>query len=91
MSTTINVFRLTGNIPCEVKATLRPGFVIVDYEGEKVFAELQTTEDGLKRWEFWAGSPSAEDKAALTAAIDADGGFDETTVVVTPPSVRPPS
>ena len=81
----ITLFNLATPQDVDVKATLRPGFCIVDYEGEYVFAELVSDATG-QRWEQWAGSPSAEDSAALRAAIEANGGFDRTTVTVTPPS-----
>ncbi len=92
----IDIYNLAGDKPCTVMRTLRPGFLIIDYDGEFVFAELQTVSDPirgtLQRWELWAGSPSESEKAALDEVIRENGGFDETTVVVVPPtaSVPPP-
>jgi hypothetical protein len=69
-----------GGIECEVVKTFRPGFVLARYDGVVVFASL---ENGS--WELWAGSPSEEERAALTAAIETNGGFDKTSVDVIPP------
>jgi hypothetical protein len=66
-------------------STLRPGFVIINYQGTMVFASQRN--DG--KWELWAGSPSAADKMALVDAIEANGGFDKTSLEITPPSDKP--
>jgi hypothetical protein len=74
---------------CAVARTLRPGFVIADGGGAYAYASLAA--DGSGEWEWWAGSPSAEDAVALREVIEANGGFDHTTIEISPPDPPEPA
>ena len=64
---------------CEVLERVRLGRVIIRYEGELVFADL---DHGRGRWVLSTSEESAADRAVLQAFIEAREGFDKTTVTV---------
>ena len=74
----ITINNLADQREYEVVKTLRPGRVIINFDGLFVFADL--TDDG---WQRSQDPPSADDRAVLNAVIQANGGFDTTTTTVT--------
>jgi hypothetical protein len=73
----------TGFHTFKVAAELSPTRVIfVDDAGLFEFADLRPG-DG---WDRSSADPTESEKAVLSALIASHGGFDQTTVAVTPPS-----
>ena len=62
---------------CAVAKTLRSGRVIINSAGVFLFADLTNT-----GWQLSKELPSPEDNLALAAVIEANGGFDKTSVEV---------
>lgn len=60
---------------------LESGLVIAKIQGTCAYAWFYP--DGSGKGEWWAGSPTPEDAAALKAAIEGNGGFDQVTVTIT--------
>lgn len=80
---TIAIHNLADRPKYEVVEALWPGRVVIAYEGALVFADYNNVEGG---WELSQDPPSAEDEATLKRLIEERGGFDKTSVVVTPPT-----
>lgn len=62
-----------------IKAALREGFVIADAGGAFAYA---ARDPATMTWDWWAGSPTADDAAALKKVIEDNGGFDRTSIDV---------
>jgi hypothetical protein len=81
---TITIHNLTGDEVVTVASVITEDVRVIFKDADGLF-EFADNNGGTEGWQRSSADPTESEKAVLKALIAANGGFDQTSVTVTPP------